>query len=87
MAARDRPIYLVIFLLVLAPIGAAVFVGALLLFGVAPRMVFFVGLSVRSLLDRVGVHAPNSVGVLSTVCFWWIVIVCAGWAWERRPWR
>lgn len=36
MMARARPVYRVIFLLVLAPVGAAVTIGALLLFGVDP---------------------------------------------------
>jgi hypothetical protein len=77
--ARDRPVYRAIFLLVLAPIGAAVTVGALLLFGVDPHVVFFVGFAVKSWL-----HAPNAVGVLSTVFLWWVVIVVVGLAWERR---
>lgn len=84
MVSRDRPIYRVIFLFVLAPVGAAVTVAALLLFGVKPRVVFFVGFAVRSWLNELGVHAPNSVGVLSTVFLWWAVIVVLGLAWERR---
>lgn len=79
MVAPDRPIYRAIFLLVLAPIGAAVLIGALLLFGAPPRLVFLPGHFVKSWL-----HAPNAVGVLVTVFFWWIPIAAAGLLWERR---
>jgi len=79
MAGGDRPIYRVIFFLVLAPIGAAVLVGALLLFGVRPQVVFFAGHLVKSWF-----HAPNAVGVLTTVFVWWIPIAAAGLLWERR---
>lgn len=85
MVARDRPIYRVIFLVVLAPIGAAVTVAALLLFGVAPHAVFSFGFAVKSWLRALGIPAPNSVGVLSTVFLWWVVIAAVGLAWER--WR
>jgi hypothetical protein len=79
MVVRDRPIYRAIFLVVLAPIGAAVVVGALLLFGVDPHTVFLPGHIIKSWL-----HAPNAVGVLTTVFLWWAVIAVAGLAWERR---
>jgi hypothetical protein len=85
MAARERPVYRAIFLVVLAPIGAAVTVSALLLFGATPRVVFFPGQIAKSSLHALGIHAPNSVGVLSTVFVWWVVIVVLGLAWER--WR
>ena len=84
MLARDRPIYRLIFLVVLAPIGAAVTVGTLLLLGVNPHTVFLPGLIVKSWLEAFGFHAPNAVGVLSTVFLWWAVIVAAGLAWDRR---
>jgi hypothetical protein len=84
MVARDRPIYRAIFLVVLAPIGAAVTVGTLLLLGVEPHTVFLPGHTVKSWLGAIGFHAPNSVGVLSTVFLWWAVIAAAGLAWERR---
>lgn len=84
MLARARPVYRVIFLLVLAPVGAAVTIAALLLFGVDPHVVFFVGFAIKSGLNRVALHAPNSVGVLSTVFVWWVIIVVVGLAWERR---
>ncbi len=83
MMNRDRPIYRVIFLVVLAPVGAAVIVATLLLFGAEPRLVFIVGHAVKSALKSLGVQAPNSVGVLSTVFLWWVVIVLIGLAWER----
>ena len=84
VVARDHPVYRAIFLVVLAPIGAAVAVGALLLFGVAPHVVFFAGRVVMSWLKDLGFHAPNSIGVLTTVFLWWAVIAAVGLAWERR---
>ena len=84
---RDRPIYRLIFLIVLAPVGAAVIVLALLLFGAEPRVVFIVGHAVKSGLMSLGVQAPNWVGVLSTVFLWWLVIVVIGLAWERARQR
>lgn len=60
MAAPDRPIYRAIFLVVLAPIGSAVLVGALLLFGVEPRLVFFAGHLARAGLKALGFQAPNA---------------------------
>jgi hypothetical protein len=83
MAARERPVYRAIFLLVLAPIGAVVLIAALLLFGVHPPAVFFIGFAVKAALAGIGIHAPNAVGVLSTVFFWWAVIAMLGLAWER----
>ena len=83
MTARDRPVYRVIFLVVLAPIGAAVTVSALLLFGVEPHKVFWIGFVVKSWLRALGFPAPNAVGVLSTVFLWWVVIAALGLAWER----
>lgn len=81
----QRSIYRAVFLLVLAPIGAAVLVGALLLFGVEPHVVFFAGHVVKSWLKALGFNAPNAVGVLSTVFVWWVLIVVIGLLWER--WR
>lgn len=83
MMNRDRPIYRVVFLIVLAPVGAAVIVLTLLVLGAEPHLVFIVGHAVKAGLMRLGVHAPNSVGVVSTVFFWWLVIVVIGLAWER----
>jgi hypothetical protein len=83
MTARDRPVYRVIFLALVAPIGAVVTVASLLLFGVEPHKVFWIGFVVKSWLRALGLPAPNAVGVLSTVFFWWVVIAALGLAWER----
>jgi len=85
--ARTHPAFLWIFLIVLAPIGAAVIVTALLLFGVPPRVVFAPGWAVKSFLEVWGFHVANRVAVASTVGFWWAVIAALGLAWERRRWR
>ena len=84
MLARPHPVFLGIFVVVVAPIGAAVLVAVLLLFGVEPRWVFAPGLAVKSLLERSGFHPANRVAVASTVAFWWAIFVAAGLAWERR---
>ena len=75
--ARGERAFLWIFLFVVAPIGAVVLVCAMLLFGMKPHTVFAVGFAVKSFL-----HAPNAVGVASTVLFWWLVIAALGLAWE-----
>jgi len=62
-------------LFVVAPIGAAVVISALLLFGVTPHLVFLPGFFVRARIEALGFHAPNAVGVLTTVVFWWAIIV------------
>ena len=72
-------LYLAIFVFVLAPIGAVVAVCAMLLFGVKPHAVFAIGFAVRSLF---GAHAPNAIGVVSTVAVWWAAIVIVGLLWE-----
>jgi hypothetical protein len=84
MAGRAHPLFLWIFLLVLAPVGAAVVVTLLLLWGVEPRLVFAPGRAVHSLLERCGLHPANRVAVASTVGFLWAVIAAVGLAWERR---
>ena len=83
MVTRERPLYRVIFLVVLAPLGAVVIIAALLLFGAEPRSVFMAGHAVKSGLMRLGVKAPNAVGVLTTVFLWWLVIAVIGLALER----
>jgi hypothetical protein len=59
----------------LTAVLAVVIVMALLLFGVPAHRVFAPGFFVKSLFERTGVHAPNAVGVVSTVLLVWIVIV------------
>ncbi|HEX3071061.1 MAG TPA: hypothetical protein VHX14_21020 [Thermoanaerobaculia bacterium] len=82
MPARECPLYRAIFVFLLAPVGAAVVVGVLLLFGVPAHIVFFAGFALKSWLN-----APNAVGVLATVFIWWVVIVAIGLLWERRRQR
>ncbi len=79
MPRRDR-LYLAIYVFVLAPIGAAVAVAAMLLFGVKPHTVFAVGFAIKSMF---GPHAPNAVGVVGTVAIWWAAIVIVGLTWEK----
>lgn len=83
MAARAHPLFFAIFALIVAPIGAAVVVAVFLLFGVRPHTVFAPGWAVKGFLEGRGVHAPNAVGILSTVAMWWLLIVLAGFAWDR----
>lgn len=85
MAAGSRTLT-AIALLVVAPIGAAVVISVLLLFGVTPHLVFLPGFAVRSKLAALGFHAPNAVGVLVTLVAWWTVIVIV-WLIVRRMWR
>jgi hypothetical protein len=73
--AAARPLLGAIALFVVAPIGAAVVIAALLLFGVAPHAVFLPGHALRSGLDGLGWHVPNVVGVLATVVVWWAILV------------
>jgi hypothetical protein len=73
-------------LLVVASIGAAVIISVLLLFGVTPHLVFLPGFAVRSKLAALGFHAPNAVGVLTTLAVWWAIIVIV-WLAVRRLWR
>jgi hypothetical protein len=84
MSVRAHPLFLGIFLIVLAPIGAAVLVAALLLFGVEPRLVFAPGRAVKSFFEVCGFHPANRVAVASTVAFWWAAFAAVGLAWERR---
>gem|GEM_PF-631911 len=86
MAAASRPLLTAIALLVVAPIGAAVVISALLLFGVTPHLVFLPGFAVRTKLAALGFHAPNAVGVLATLAVWWAIIVIV-WVAVRRFWR
>jgi len=54
---------------------AVVLIATLLLFGVRPRIVFTVGFLVRGWCEALGFHAPNAVGVVSTVLVAWALIV------------
>jgi hypothetical protein len=72
-------------LLVVAPVGAAVIISVLLLFGVTPHLVFLPGFAVRAKLAALGIHAPNAVGVLVTLVVWWAIIVMV-WLAVRRMW-
>lgn len=80
------PVLRVVALFVVAPIGAAVVISALLLFGVTPHLVFLPGFFVRARIEALGYHAPNAVGVLTTVVFWWAIIVLV-WLAARRVLR
>jgi hypothetical protein len=84
-AAGSRTLSAIALLLV-APIGAAVIISVLLLFGVTPHLVFLPGFAVRTKLAALGFHAPNAVGVLVTLAAWWAIIVIV-WMFVRRLWR
>lgn len=71
-------IYLAIYVFVLAPIGAVVAIGAMLLFGVKPHTVFAPGFAIQSLI-----HTSNRVAVVATAATWWLAIVVVGLIWER----
>jgi hypothetical protein len=86
MTAGSGRVLTVVALFVIAPIGAAVVISVLLLFGVTPHLVFLPGFAVRSKLAALGVHAPNSVGVLVTLVVWWAIIVMV-WLLARRFWK
>jgi hypothetical protein len=86
MPVESRRLLAVIALFVIAPIGAAVVISALLLFGVTPHLVFLPGLAVKAKLASLGIHAPNAVGVLLTLIAWWVILVIV-WLGVRRFWR
>ena len=81
---RAHPAFLILFVAIVAPLGAVVVVAALLLFGMHPRSVFAPGWAVKSFLESHGIHAPNAVGVATTVGLWWLLFVTAGLLWDRR---
>jgi hypothetical protein len=85
MESRAHPAFAVLFVLVVAPLGAAVVIAALLLFGVEPALVFAPGHAMRGFLTARGIHAPNAIGVLTTVAVFWAIITLLGLAWSR--WR
>ena len=86
MAAGSSVLLRIVALLLVAPIGAAVIIAALLLFGVNPHLVFLPGFFVKVRLEALGFHAPNAVGVLTTVVVWWAIIVSV-WLTLRRVLR
>jgi hypothetical protein len=86
MEGTSNRLVTIIALFVVAPIGAAVLVSALLLFGVTPHIVFLPGFAVRAKLASLGFRAPNPVGVLVTLFVWWAIIVIV-WLVVRRLWR
>jgi hypothetical protein len=73
-------------LLIVAPIGAAVIITVLLLFGATPHLVFLPGFAVRSKLAALGFHTPNAVGVVVTLIAWWAILMIV-WLVVRRLWR
>jgi hypothetical protein len=86
MPVASRPLLTAIALLVVAPVGAAVIISILLLFGVTPHLVFLPGFAVRAKLAALGFHTPNAIGVLVTLTAWWAIIVIV-WLAVRRVWR
>ncbi|HSY48419.1 MAG TPA: hypothetical protein VLC46_06390 [Thermoanaerobaculia bacterium] len=86
MSADSPAVLRAVALLVVAPIGAAVIIAAMLLFGVTPHLVFLPGFFVKARLEALGIHAPNAVGVLTTVAVWWAIIVLV-WLTLRRLFR
>ena len=84
MSRRGHPLFLAIFLLILAPLAAVVVVAVLLLFGAKPSLVFAPGFAIRSLLASWGLHIANRVGVAGTVALWWMLFAGIGLAWDRR---
>jgi steroid 5-alpha reductase family enzyme len=86
MVVAARTVLGAVALLVVAPVGAAVIIATLLLFGVDPHWVFLPGRAVQSTLQAFGFHVANRVAVLTTVVVWWGIIVSV-WLALRRLWR
>ena len=72
-----QKLYLAVFILVLAPIGAIVILSALLLFGVPAHTVFAPGRAVQSMTG-----GPNRIAVGSTAVIVWLALVASGLCWE-----
>src|SRR5579872_825170 len=87
MRSQPHRTYFVLFVVLVAPIGAAVVVAALLLLGVMPATVFAPGWALLALLRSWGIHARNAVGIVSTVGLWWLLLVLLGGVWECRQRR
>ncbi|MEA2336084.1 MAG: hypothetical protein QOE82_91 [Thermoanaerobaculia bacterium] len=83
MAVGSRNALTAVALLIVAPIGAAVIITVLLLFGATPHLVFLPGFAVRAKLDALGIPTPNAVGVLVTLVAWWAILVIV-WLIVRR---
>ena len=75
MGLRNRRLLWAIEALILAPLLVAVILGALLLFGVSPQLVFLPGHVVMSILIRLGLRVSNRVGVVATGVAWWSLVV------------
>ena len=86
MRTGPRPVLRLVALFVLAPLLAVVLILVLLLFHVDPHLVFLPGHLLRHGLLRVGIHAPNAMGVLTTVAVWWGIVVVV-WLAARRVGR
>jgi hypothetical protein len=86
MVVGSPAVLRVVALLLVAPIGAAVVISSLLLFGVDPHLVFLPGFVVKSRLEAFGFHVANRVAVVSTVVVWWAILVSV-WLALRRLWR
>ncbi|HSP34371.1 MAG TPA: hypothetical protein VLU46_08655 [Thermoanaerobaculia bacterium] len=82
LGQSDR-IWLAVFVFVVAPIGAAVAISVLLLFGASPPLVFTPGRALVGGMARVGIHVPRAFGVLATVASFWFVIVVLGLLFDR----
>ena len=54
---------------------AVAIIATLMALGVKPHTVFLPGFAMRGLLERIGLHAPNAVGVISTVLVYWLLIL------------
>src|SRR2546423_15006287 len=87
VVGRARPVYLGIFLFILAPVASAVIITALLLFGTEPSVVFAPGRAVQSVLEFCGLRVANRVAVASTAFFWWAIIAAVGLARGKRRGR
>jgi len=83
MGMTRSTILTLIAVFVVAPIGAAVIISALLLVGVRPQVVFTPGFFVMARLETLGFAVANPVGVVSTVVFWWALILLT-WVAVRR---
>jgi hypothetical protein len=85
MPSRSNRVLTLVALFVVAPIGAAVVISVLLLFGATPHIVFLPGFVVKTKLAALGFHTPNAAGVLVTLIAWWVMFVIV-WLMIRRLW-